>query len=57
MARNTTSALVQPSEAEIQHPPPTTGGAFRREADGALVPIERETPPPPAPPAPNQSGE
>lgn len=51
MARTTTPATPKPADAEIHHPPPTTGGAFRREPNGALVPIERETPTPPATPA------
>ena len=52
MARNTTPALPKPAEAEIHHPPPTTGGAFKRLPNGDLAPIERATPtPPPAPPA------
>lgn len=55
MARNTTPAPVKAPEAEIHHPPPTTGGAFKRQPNGELVPIvpiEPATPPaPPAPPA------
>ena len=45
MARNTTPAPPTVPETAIDHPPPTSGGAWRREPDGALVPIEPDTPP------------
>lgn len=52
MARNTRPATPETPEAEIHYPPPTTGGAFKRQPGGELVPIEPATPStPPAPPA------
>ncbi len=45
MARNTPPAPPQAPETEIDHPPPTSGGAYQREPDGSLVPIEPVTPP------------
>ncbi len=55
MARNTSPALPKAPEAEIHHPPPATGGAFKRLPNGELVPIEPAPPPaPPAPPAETQ---
>lgn len=55
MARNTTPAAPKPADAEIDHPPPTAGGAFKRMPDGTLEP-EVKTPPAEQP-STNQSGE
>lgn len=46
MARNATPA-PKPPEASIDHPPPTSGGAFKRLPNGELVPIEPVTEPTP----------
>ncbi|MFN4017095.1 MAG: hypothetical protein ACK4JB_17285 [Reyranella sp.] len=61
MARNSTP-VPKSTEAPIDHPPPPSGGAFRRLPNGELVPLEPVAEPkPPAPPAEqspiDQSGE